>query len=194
MASPRSRFPGITNAKVGTPAPLLAITVKGSPPKKIAAAANRLAQIVVASVSSYTDLKIEKLKERLTLDTQSIARNNERFAIAQRQQAEILADKSLGASERLILLANINTTLLFVEQRLSNLEPARLSEQQFLYLAQDVERGRVFAPAVATKSAGPNSRTGAAVGGLIGLIVGILAALLWDPVAARALRRPQSPQ
>ena len=40
-------------------------------------------------------------------------------------------------------------------------------------------------PAVAVKTAGPNSRTGAAVGGLIGLIIGILAALLWDPVAAR---------
>jgi hypothetical protein len=72
-----------------------------------------------------------------------------------------------------------------VEQRLSNLEADRLAAQQYLALAQDVERAHVYAPAVATKTAGANSRTGAAVGGLIGLIAGVLAALLWDPVAGR---------
>ena len=36
---------GITAAKVGTPAPLLAITVTGSPPRKIADAANLLAGV-----------------------------------------------------------------------------------------------------------------------------------------------------
>jgi uncharacterized protein involved in exopolysaccharide biosynthesis len=177
---------GITAAKVGTPAPLLAITVTGSPPRKIADAANRLAARVVSSVSGYTDVKIEKLQEQIDFDNTSIARNNDRFALAQQQQASILADKSLAATERLLLLANINTTLVTVEQRLGQLETDRLDAQQFLSLAEDVERARVTSPAVASKTAGPNSRTGAAVGGLIGLIVGILAALLWDPVAARA--------
>ena len=181
---------GITAAKVGTPAPLLAITVSGSPPRKIAEAANRLAAVVVRSVSGYTNVKIEKLKEQIDFDDKSIARNNDRFALAQGQQKTILADKSLPATERLLLLANINTTLVTVEQRLGQLESDRLDAQQFLSLAQDVERARVISPAVATKTAGPNSRTGAAVGGLIGLIVGILAALLWDPIAARS--RPRS--
>ena len=45
---------GITAAKVGTPAPLLAITVTGSPPRKIADAANRLAAVAVDSVSGYS--------------------------------------------------------------------------------------------------------------------------------------------
>src|SRR6266540_3454283 len=105
---------GITAAKVGTPAPLLAITVTGSPPGKIAAAANRLAAVVIRSVSGYTDVKIEKLREQIDFDNTSIARNNDRFALAQRQQAAILADKSLAPTERLLLLANINTTLVTV--------------------------------------------------------------------------------
>jgi uncharacterized protein involved in exopolysaccharide biosynthesis len=176
----------VLGSKTSTgPPSLMTITVTGAPPKKIAAAANRLAAIVIDFVSGYTDLKIGKLKERLTLDAKRIASYNDRLAIAQRQQAQIFADKTLAATERLLLLANINTTLTFVESRLSNLEPARLSEQQFLSLAEDVEHARVISPAVATKAAGPSSRTGAAIGGLIGLIVGILAALLWDPVAAR---------
>jgi capsular polysaccharide biosynthesis protein len=177
---------GITAARVGTPAPLLAITVTGSPPRKVADAANRLAGVVVRSVSGYTDVKIEKLREQIDFDDKSIARNNARFALAQRQQASILADTSLAATERLLLLANINTTLVTVEQRLGQLESDRLNAQQFLSLAENVERARVTAPAVATKTAGPNSRTGAAVGGLIGLIVGILAALLWDPIVSRS--------
>lgn len=182
---------GITAAKVGTPAPLLAITVTGSPPRKIADAANRLAAVVIGSVSGYTDVKIEKLKEQIDFDDKSISRNNDRFAIAQGQQAEILANRSLAATERLLLLANINTTLVTVEQRLGQLESDRLNAQQFLSLAENVERARVISPAVATKTAGPNSRTGAAVGGLIGLIIGILAALLWDPVTARTRARTQ---
>ena len=176
---------GVTTGKVGTPAPLLAITVAGSPPRKIADAANRLGNVVVGAVSGYTDVKIAKLKEQIDFDDKSIARNNDRFALAQAQQASILADKSLAATERLLLLANINTTLVTVEQRLGQLESDRLDAQQFLSLAESVERARITSPAVAAKTAGPNSRTGAAVGGLIGLIIGILAALLWDPVAAR---------
>jgi capsular polysaccharide biosynthesis protein len=176
---------GITSGKVGTPAPLLAITVTGSPPHKIADAANRLAGVIVNSVSGYTDVKIAKLKEQIDFDDKSIARNNDRFAVAQAQQAAILKDTTLNATERLLLLANINTTLVTVEQRLGQLESDRLSAQQFLSLAESVEKARVTSPGVATKTAAANSRTGAAVGGLIGLIVGLLVALLWDPVAGR---------
>jgi capsular polysaccharide biosynthesis protein len=176
---------GVTQGRAGTPAPLLAITVTGSPPRKIADAANELANIAIARVSGYTNVKIAKLQEQIEFDNTSIDRNNARFAQAQQQQRQILTDRSLSPTEKLLLLANINTTLVTVEQRLGQLETDRLSAQQFLSLAQNVERAGIRSPAVAVKSAGPNSRTGAAVGGLIGLIIGILAALLWEPVVGR---------
>jgi len=176
---------GVTATKVGTPAPLLAITVTGTPAKKIKNAANELAQVAVNSVAGYSRVKIAKLQEQIDFDNQSIARNNDRFALAQRQQKAILDDKSLSPTEKLLLLANINTTLVTVEQRLGQLETDRLSAQQFLSLAQNVEQPQIRSKGVAVKTAGANSRTGAAIGGLIGLIVGILAALLWDPIAAR---------
>jgi capsular polysaccharide biosynthesis protein len=176
---------GVTATRVGTPAPLLSITVTGSPARKIRDAANELAQVAVNSVAGYSRVKIAKLQEQIDFDNKSIARNNDRFALAQRQQTAILGNKSLSPTEKLLLLANINTTLVTVEQRLGQLETDRLSAQQFLSLAQSVERPQVRSPAVAVKTAGANSRTGAAVGGLIGLIVGILAALLWDPIAVR---------
>jgi hypothetical protein len=176
---------GVTATKVGTPAPLLAITVEGKPAKKIKNAANELADVAINAVGGYSRVKIAKLQEQIEFDNQSIARNNDRFALAQGQQKTILANNSLSATERLLLLANINTTLVTVEQRLGQLETDRLSAQQFLSLAESVEKPQIRSQAVAVKTAGANSRTGAAVGGLIGLIVGILAALLWDPLAAR---------
>jgi capsular polysaccharide biosynthesis protein len=176
---------GITAAKVGTPAPLLAITVAGSPPRKVAAAANRLAAVVVDSVSGYTDVKIQALKDQLALDERELASVATRIAQQSRQQAALLGQTGLSASEKLIASVNFNNVLIFLDQRRASLERGRLDVRQQLSLATDVEQGRITTPAVAAKAAGPNSRTGAAVGGLIGLIVGVLAALLWDPIAAR---------
>ncbi len=176
---------GITAAKVGTPAPLLAITVAGSPPRKVAAAANRLAAVVVDSVSGYTDVKIQALKDQLALDERELASVATRIAQQSRQQAALLGQTGLSASEKLIASVNFNNVLIFLDQRRAALERGRLDVRQQLSLATDVEQGRITTPAVAAKAAGPNSRTGAAVGGLIGLIVGVLAALLWDPIAAR---------
>ena len=50
---------GITGAKLGTPAPLLAITVTGSPRAKIGAAANELASFVLGKIGPYQTSKIE---------------------------------------------------------------------------------------------------------------------------------------
>ena len=153
-------------------------------------AANELASVAINAVGGYSRVKIAKLKEQIEFDNQSIARNNDRFALAQEQQKTILANNSLSATERLLLLANINTTLVTVEQRLGQLETDRLSAQQFLSLAESVERPQIRSQGGRGEDRrGRDSRTGAAVGGLIGLIVGILAALLWDP--SRAERRPR---
>jgi hypothetical protein len=182
---------GVTATKIGTPAPLLAITVAGSPPRKVAAAANRLAALVVGSVSGYTDVKIQALKDQLAFDERELAAVVTRIAQQSRQQAALLRETGLSPSEKLIASVNFNNVLIFLDQRRSSLERDRLDVHQQLSLASDIERGRITARAVATKTAGPNSRTGAAVGGLIGLIVGILAALVWDYVAARSWARAE---
>ena len=101
----------------------------------------------------------------------------------------MLGQTGLSSSEKLIASVNFNNVLIFLDQRRSSLERDRLDVRQQLSLANDVERGRITSPAAATKTAGPNSRTGAAIGGLIGLIVGILAALLWEPLTTRVRAR-----
>jgi capsular polysaccharide biosynthesis protein len=180
---------GITAGRVGTPAPLLSITVEGGAPRKIAAAANELATVVVDRVSGYADVKIQALRDQFAFDERELKDVAARIAQQSQQQQALLEQAGLSASERLIASVNFNNVLIFLDQRRASLERDRLDVRQQLSLATDVERGRIVSPAVATKTAGPNSRTGAAIGGLIGLIVGIFAALFWDPVAVRVRAR-----
>ncbi len=177
---------GITTGKVGTPAPLLAITVTGSPARKVADAANELAAMVVAKVSGYVDVKIKVLQSKLAFDSKRLASVVKRLDVASRQVQQLLNVQGLSASEKLISSLNLNNLLTYLESRQASLEADQLGIQQALSLANDVERGGITAPATAVKTTGANSRTGAAIGGLIGLILGIVAALVWDPVASRS--------
>ena len=59
-----------------------------------------------------------------------------------------------------------------------------------LALAEDVEQSRVVQPAVAGKASATSGRNAAAVGGLIGLLLGALAAVLADPWLQRRSAAP----
>jgi outer membrane lipoprotein SlyB len=176
---------GITGAKVGTPAPLLAITVSGSPPRKVAAAANALGELVIKQVAPYQTAKIQSLRDQLAYDDAQLKAIADRLDSARATQANVLRDKSISGTDKLVALANLNSVITLALQQQNTISLDRFTVRQQLSLAQDVEVGRIVSQASATKTAGANSRTGAAVGGLIGLIVGILAALLWDPIARR---------
>jgi outer membrane lipoprotein SlyB len=176
---------GITGAKLGTPAPLLAITVTGSPPAKIAAAANALGYLVIRQVAPYETAKIQALRDQLAYDDAQLKAIAARLDSARTTQSNVLRDKSISGTDKLVALANLNSVITLALQQQNTISLDRFTVRQQLSLARDIEVGRIVSVASATKTAGPNSRTGAAVGGLIGLIVGILAALLWDPIAAR---------
>src|SRR5205807_1060051 len=61
--------------------PLVAITVKGSPPRKIAQAANALATRVVSGVSSYVATKISSMRAEIAADESEIASIDKRLAV-----------------------------------------------------------------------------------------------------------------
>src|SRR4029079_2349543 len=176
---------GITGAKVGTPAPLLAITVTGSAPAKVAAAANALGALVIRQVPPYQASQIQSLRDQLAYDDSQLEASGNRLKAAQTLQAQILKDTTISATDKLVALANQNSVITQALQQQNTISLDRFTVRQQLSLAQDVESGRIVSQASATRTAGANSRTGAAIGGLIGLIVGILAALLWDPLTGR---------
>ena len=156
--------------------PLYSITVQGGQPVKIARAANELARIAVAGVSAgYVDAKIASLQAQATSDEQQLALIDTEVA---RIEATL---PRVGASDRIAAAALV----LAAQQRRAVVQQDLLAVRPLLTQAQTVERGRILTRAVASKATARSRRNSIVVAALIGLILGALAALAWDRVAAR---------
>jgi uncharacterized protein involved in exopolysaccharide biosynthesis len=165
--------------------PLVEIKVKGNAPGKVAAAANALAERIVAIVSEYPDAKIELLENQVAALDEELQEIDRRVDRANAQLETILANDDLALSERLILTTNINSTIGFNEQRRGTVQTELLNARQLLSQAQLVERSRVVEPAVAATTTARSGRNAALVGALIGLLLGCAAALLADSYLRR---------
>ena len=178
-------IPGLTNTKQAQPAPLLSISVTGSSRAKTQLAANALARAAVAEVGGYTDTKVTTLVQQLAYIDRQLAIVNRRIDSARASQSEIVSDKTLSPTEKLVALTNLNAELDLAETRQSTLEINRFNTRRALSLAKDVEQSRVTASAIAVKTTPKSRSTSVIVGAFIGLLLGMLAALFWDPVAMR---------
>ena len=161
---------------------LVNIVVTGDAPRKTSAAANSLAKIVISKISHLADTKIDALRAQIAADQQELAGIDDRV---ERMQAAS-DQKDLSSTERLLLLINQG----LAEQRRTTVQDDLGTRQQLLAQAVEVERARVVEPAVSRKVTAQSRRNQLVVGGAVGLLVGLAAALLWEP-AARRLRRPR---
>ena len=146
--------------------PLIAITVKGPEPGKSARAADLLANVLVTALSGVSAPKIKVFDQQNTVDNQCIKLTN-----------EALGASSLSTTEKILL-----------QGRLQGCQADLTTTTQLWLLAKNVEAPRVIIQAAAEKTAARSHRNATAVGALIGLILGGIAALLWDPVARRRAR------
>jgi uncharacterized protein involved in exopolysaccharide biosynthesis len=162
--------------------PLVAITVKGGQPRKVTAATNALAQVVISKVSTYADQKIANLKVLLNGENSGLTTTNARI---NELQDAIQKQGGLSSVERLLLVNQLG----FAEQQLQQLQQQQSNTRLQLTLAQQVEKARVVTRAAAVNSTAKSHRNSALVGAFIGLLLGIAAALLWDPVVGR-MNRP----
>ena len=160
------------------PNQLYAVTVEGPKRGEVNAAAAAIADKIVGVTGGYAKLKINTFKTQIATDQEQLDAIN---AQADEVRAQL---NSSSPTERLTL----GTLLLTMEQRRGTLEQDRLQARQLLALAEQVELPRVIQQGVAAKATARSSRNSVVVAGLIGLIIGLLAALLWEPVAARAGR------
>ena len=162
--------------------PLITLTVQGAKPAKVEKAANALASIVLARTTApYVGAKIQTLKTRLaSLQTRL---NSE--AVEIKALSAQTSDRQLTPLDRLTLVSQLNN----VEQLYGSLIDTQSVTQQLLALALNVESATVVEPASAVKSTARSTRTSMLVGGLLGLILGALAAILWEPLTARFATR-----
>jgi hypothetical protein len=162
--------------------PLVAVAVKGSSRVKVQKAANALAFLTVANVAPYVQSKITSLKGQLAAQTHELDSIEQRIAIANQALAQ---GKNLPALDQLVLATQVDNA----EQRRAAIENEVLSTKQLLNLANQVERPRVYQTAVAVPTTARSKRNSAIAGALLGLLIGLIAAILWDPVAERRTRR-----
>jgi hypothetical protein len=146
--------------------PFVQITVTGAAPRHVQVAANTLARIVVASSSTYANKLIQSWQEQVSTYTQSLKTIDDQLA----KGSLSATDKLLGSIQRAQIADQLTTA------------------KQQLAVAQEVELGKQKTFAVATKTTAKSRRNTVIVAALLGLLLGIFAALLWDPVA-RVVRR-----
>ena len=158
---------------------LVQISVQGdSAPRRVALAANALAAHVVDQISDYPDLKISTFRQRLEGINARLESVAERIAALEDATAQTDA---LSPLERLELISLADNA----EQRRGQLLDQQTTAQQFLSLAESVEKAQVVEQAVAVKTTARSGRNAALVGGLIGLLLGCVAALTADSFLAR---------
>lgn len=163
--------------------PLVVVVATGSRPARLARATDELAKIAAARVSSgYVDTKITYLRQQVAAQKAALQSIDKTIAIL----GPAASSRGLSTAERLIVASQLNGQTLQRSQVVDQLS----TYQNQLTLAQTVEQSKVFVPASATKTTAQSRRNSALVGGLIGLLLGIVAALLWEPVAGRLHKRP----
>jgi subunit length determinant Wzz-like protein len=156
--------------------PLVAITVTGHARRPVARAANDLARRVVFSdaLAGYAKTKIANLQLLVDQEKATLSTLN---ANLRAQQAALKDSSGLSTSERLIALGQLNG----LQAQLLTTTDQLTSNQQQLALAKDVEAPVITTLAAATKTTARSRRNTVLVAGLIGLILGLVAALVYEP-------------
>jgi uncharacterized protein involved in exopolysaccharide biosynthesis len=160
--------------------PLVELSVQGDRARVAECAANSLSDDVVNRVSSYVDVKIRSLNRRLEVLNDQLASLGRKIDA----QEGALNQAGLTPLEQLVLVSQTENA----EQRRGIVEEERQEVTQQVALAQEVERARVVEQAGAVKTTARSPQNSAVVGGIIGLLIGAIAAVAWPAVATR--RRP----
>ncbi|HET9324327.1 MAG TPA: hypothetical protein VFO03_10630 [Gaiellaceae bacterium] len=187
----------VTSRQVSPPAgrravagttPLMEVAVTGQNPRVTARAANLLAQEIVDDVSPYVEDKIAALQQRINADERELAESERRLNQAQAELNRLQTDRSLAATDRLIGVTTLNATIGSLVERRGLVTQDLLEAKQALSLAENVEQPSIVEQAAPRKTTARSVGRSLVVGGLIGLVLGLLAAILWEPTERRFRR------
>jgi capsular polysaccharide biosynthesis protein len=147
--------------------PLVTISVQAKKRRIAACAANGLAREVVDRSSAFANQKIANFSAQISSDEQNITQIN-----------NALQSGSLSATDKLV-----------VQIRLAQAQSDKLQTAQLLLQAKQVEKPSIVTGAAAQRITARSRRNTVVVAALIGIILGAIAALMWDGVAAGMSRR-----
>ena len=158
---------------------LIRLTVRLHRPKRAEDAANALGQVVIDdTTSTYVRSSIHTYKSKVA----SYTRQLDSISRVIDQYNKTLATAQLAPFDRLILVNQVDNALL----RQGNLNDKIAATQQQLTLAQNVEIAQTVSGAAATKTTARSRRNSILVGALIGLVAGVIVAIVADVRARRS--------
>ena len=143
--------------------PLVTVTVQASKGKVAACAATGLARAAVGQLGAYPRAKVVRYTSQIAYDKSEIKR-----------LAAAIQDPTISTTDTLVL----ETTLRNDQQDLQ-------TYSGLLLQATFVELPKVMVVAAAHQVSAQSSRNTVLISALIGLILGIIAALLWDRIVPR---------
>jgi hypothetical protein len=164
---------GSAGAGAARTQPLISLTVTGAHGKNVAAAANKLADIVVKqTTAAYVQKKIQTFETTLASVTRQLNSITADLNVYKAALAEAQA-KKLDPLQLLVIVGQEDNA----ETRQGNLIAQQETLQQQLVFATQVESAKVVEPAAAVKAAAHTKSTSLVVGALIGLILGAIVAI-----------------
>jgi Chain length determinant protein len=174
---------GLTGTKVGQPAPLMELSVTGAKAGRTGHAAALLADLVAKQFQPYAQQKIAVLQQNVTRDKAELADVTNRLKRAENAQAALA-----GSAANSQILSNYQVIIASASDQRLGLQNDESSSLQQIAAAQNIEQARcVPSPceALAVNQGGPSRRSGVVIGAIIGFLLGLLAAVFWEPVAAQ---------
>jgi uncharacterized protein involved in exopolysaccharide biosynthesis len=168
---------GLAATTVGQPAPLLLLSVTGSRPGAAERAADDLARLVVSQFQPYTHQKLKIAKARLAQEQSQIGDINRRLKQALDAQAALA--RSAANHSLVTEYAQITATL--ASER-SMLDSDITAFKALISQTHAVETPRILSPTRSVSPTRPSRRSSIVLGAIIGFLVGLLAAILWQPI------------
>jgi uncharacterized protein involved in exopolysaccharide biosynthesis len=161
-------------------APLVTVTLTGHQRDRVRAATNSLAASVVKRVGGPAKQKIALLEQQIAFD-----RTKLRQLRAQLDAEQGAAQKATTPSDKLLAITTTSTLL----QQLTQTQNDLFANTQARDQVTAIETAHIVTPAGSSRVTARSRRNTVVVSAIVGLLLGILAAFLWDGVAARVGRR-----
>ena len=147
--------------------PLVTLTVQSSKRKVASCSANGLARIVIDKLGAFANQKIRNFRSQIEVYNREITTIDAG-----------LKNSGLSLTDKLVL-----------QTRLTTDQQQKLTITQLLQQASIVEKPDILTSAHAARVTARSRRNAVVVAALIGLVLGAIAAFMWDGVAAGWNRR-----
>jgi hypothetical protein len=154
------------------------VIVRGSWKTKVAPAANLLGQQLVKLTSTYQRPRLAAVQLQVKLENQQLEDLAKRNTDAIASYKAIQSASGLTQIEKTLALQGASGLLNTIGTRQSALQEQRTQDVQTVQQIEKIEMPSVVTRAIATQTTAASKRAGYAVAVILGLIVGVLLALI----------------